>query len=295
MDLFKQAKETEELIKRAAEAKKKLMAELERNLLALPYNMQIVEANYKERLGIERKDIKVYYPVLEVPQGFTKENEEFYRNYANCVMHEYDLKDERERSIHIEEKVTFDNELYRSKKGVILIEKNHISLPKVNYNISISGKIFSFTRNLFYKDMLEQILKEDKIVIYARDYYNKKYETAEKEYEEFLEELGATTTCPTLEEMYEARQENFLIAPNIRANIEIRENSIGDFIRLENSKVTVRLDDVNTVSVTIEVQPYLNETIELESREYNYFKQTEKEKWEKGITVEEAIELIEEN
>lgn len=91
------------------------------------------------------------------------------------------------------------------------------------------------------------------------------------------------------------RQENFLIAPNIRANIEIRENSIGDFIRLENSKVTVRLDDVNTVSVTIEVQPYLNETIELESREYNYFKQTEKEKWEKGITVEEAIELIEEN
>ena len=295
MDLFKQAKETEELIKRAAEAKKKLMAELERNLLALSYNMQIVEANYKERLGKERKDIKVYYPVLEVPQGFTKENEEFYRNLANCVMHEYDLKDERERSIHIEEKVTFDIELYRSKKGVILMKENHISLPKVNYNISISGKIFSFIRNLFYKDMLEQILKEDKIVKYARDYYNKTYETAEKKYEGFLEELGATITCPTLEEMYEARQENFLIAPNIRANIEIREDRIDNFIRLENSKVTVRLDDVNTVSVTIEVQPYLNETIELESREYNYFKQTEKEKWEKGITVEEAIELIEEN
>ena len=293
MDLFEKVKEVSELIEKANKSKEELMFLLTSQFVELPYKMKKIEADYEKHLNGKQNIIKVYYPVLEVPTGFAKKNETFCREFANCVRHEYTLKNEEGREVQIKEKVAFDKTLYKSDKGIIVLE-DYITSESINYCISISSERYNFARKILYKDMLEQILEGDKTARLKEDYYSRTYQNAETKYEQFLKKLGAIGKITTLEELRESNQEEIQITPTIKAKLEICSNRRTGNIWLINPKFSVRLDNVKNLYILAEVQPYLNETIKLEKRKYEYFKLKEEEKWWKGITLEEAIKIIEE-
>lgn len=293
MDLFKKVKEVSELVEKANKAKEELMSLITSQFVQLPYKMQMIEADYKEHINEKQNIIRVYYPVLDVPTGFVKENEKFYREYANCVMHEYTLKDEEGREVLIQEHGTFVKSMYKSDKGIIELE-DYIASESIKYWITISAKRYNFVRKILYKDMLEQILGIDKTARIKGSYYSKIYQNAEAAYEKFLKELGATNKLPTLEELYESKQNEIQITQEIKAKLEMCSNRRTDSIWLENPKFSVRLNNLNTLHVLVEIQPYLNEAIKLEKRRYEYFKLKNEEKLQEGITLEEAIKIIEE-
>lgn len=291
MDLFEKVKEVSELVEKANKAKEELMSMLKIQFLNFPYQMKIIEAGYDEHPYGNQSIIKVYYPVLDVPTGFVKEDETFYREFANCIKHEYTLKDEEGRKVQIEEHGTFDHKVHKSAKGAVEL-RNCIISPEIKYGISISGERYNFVRKILYKDMLEQILEVDRTARYKENYYSEQYKSEEEKYEQFLKKLGATNKLPTLEELYESKQNEIQITPEIKANVNIQYEEKYSCVWLNNPKFDVRLDNIPHHKIIIELCPYLGGNIKLEQQKYRYDKLLNEEKLREGITLEEAIKII---
>ena len=298
MDLFEKEVEVEETRKKAKQMEKELMDSLRSQFVNLPYDVKEVEADYESYYNSSDRRIKVYYPILNTPEGFKKEEEKFYREYANCINHEYTLIDGEGRKIKILEHAIFTCNIYETKKAHMRLDF-YVTRESIEYNISMFLKEYTLKRNFNYKQLLNEIIGKENSVRYKdcfKDCFTRKpYSQIEKEYQKFLKDLGIKYDPPTLKVMAKTVGETeSKITESISVVIskEIDENYY-HCIWLNNPKYSVRLDDVKYYKTTIKVKPYLNNTIKMEEREFCYAELENEEELRKGKTLDEIIELLE--
>lgn len=295
MDFLKKEQDVQEAMERAKQLKNELINSLRNQFVALPYELKEIEVDF-EGVMFEGKKIKVYYPILNNPKGYKKENERFYRKYANGIKHEYTLIDEEGRKVTILEYATFENKLYKDK-----LENTHMYLNFyiadnfIEYYISMFVENYTFKREFNPKQLLNEIIGKENIVRYEDHLGRKEYSQIEEEYQKFLKVLGIKHEIPTLKVLANTTNEKKIqITESISAIIstEIEEDHY-HCIWLNNPKYSVRLDDVKYYKTTIKVKPYLNNTIKMEEREFCYAELENEAELRKGKTLDEIIELLE--
>lgn len=293
MDLFKSAVEVKQLSERVTNLKKELRDNLLKKFVNLPYEVKEVEADYdSEYYSPTDRTIKVYYPILNTPEGFKKENEKFYREYSNCINHEYTLKDSQGRKVIIWEQVIFNSNVYRSKKAHMSLNFN-IPSPNIELKITISGEEYRFKRLVNQKRLIKEIIGKDDIAKYIGFWAKDGYSYQEGEYNKLLETLGKTKEVPTLKELASGDVTKIEITDSISAIVEARVNETSDFIWLKNSMYSVAFENMLKYSVTIKIKPYLNETIKLEEQRFEYDELKNEDELRKGKTFDELVELLE--
>ncbi len=293
MDLFQKSAELKRLQEKEIELQQEIETELLEKFVNLLYEVKEVEADYNsDYYSPSDRTIKVYYPILNTPEGFEKENEIFYRQYSNCINHEYTLKDSKKRKVTILEHAIIKSSIYESEKAYMRLKFN---VPSVNIKIkiTISDKVYRLERTINHKQLIKQIIGENDIVAYrgywAKDVYNEN----EKKYDKFLKDLGETEEVPKLKELAKANSTKIQITDSISAIVEARVIETKSNIWLENNMYSVRLENMPTYSVTIKIKPYLNKFIELAEQRFDYEELKNVDELRKGKTLDEIIELLE--
>ena len=302
MDLFEKTKELSELIEKANKLLGDLEATIRQQFVELPYKIKKVEVCYPDRIGYcpygteSNKKIKVYYPILEQPQGFEKEKEEFYRKFANAIVHEYTLTDKEGRKIKIEEETTFTDKVtfkpkhrYFKNEQYVELKCGNIASERIEYKIAIEEKKYSMVRNIRDTDMIEQIISPNEIASDSTITFSKAME--EERFQRYMEKIGATQNIPSLEELSKHQQGEIKISDVITVKVAINKEHIKQKVYLEAENFDVSLIAQEAVKYSFEITPYVGGDIKLETQTYEYCSIPE-ERWEKGITVSEAIGII---
>lgn len=328
MDLFKNAKRTNELLEKAdvvkaldkadeilekaGKANEELLLLLRKRFIDIPYKVQKVKTKgitfgsdyYKE----------IYYPVLEEPEGFMKEDEK-YQLFGNSVFHDYTLKDGKGRKIKIGEKAKLKPELsaiYQSVRGGIYLKNGvDIILETITYEIDILDRCYELSRKIPYQSMLEQIGAPDETLKVDLSFLEKENEANEEAYKQFINGLDVMKMLPSLKDMYKFDGRKFKISL-LKKNSEDDKNNLEDTLRieikhgikevtlvLENERLVVNLNKnvvVKTISIFFVYMGEYVEEVEKENRvdqkEYEYSKLLEEEKWKTGITLQEVIAIL---
>lgn len=299
MDLFKQAKETENLFFRAEEAAEKLRIELERKFVMLPYNMEMVEIKEWKDAHPEIYKEKVHFPILEQPEGFIKEDEEFYENiHQDQVVHQYTLKDKEGRKIKVEENASLESSnLINFRKGIQskyspyirLKMDDKIILETIQYKIKIGEREYSISRTFSHKDMVEEIISPDEIAK-PSSMIKDVNAVEERKFQLFMRKIGATQNITSLEDLSKSQQKEIRISDVITLKVAITDEPIKS-VYLGAKNFEVFLTAQKTVKRYFKITPYVGGDMKLETQTYVYCDNSE-ERWEKGITVSEAIEII---
>ncbi len=295
MDLLKKEQEVKEAKEKANQLERELINSLRSQFVDLPYELKEIEADY-EGVMFEGKKKKVYYPILNIPEGYKKENERFYREYANGIKHEYTLVDEEGEKVTILEYAPFGNDLYKDESENTHMRLDfYITRELIEYHISMFVEEYTLKRKFNKKQLLNEIIGKENIVRYEDHLRGKEYSQTEEEYQKFLKDLGIKYEPPTLKVMSKnVGETKFKITESISVVIskEIEEEYY-HCIWLNNPKYSVRLDNVKYYKTTIKVKPYFNNTIEMAEREFCYAELENEEELRKGKTLDEIIELLE--
>lgn len=293
MDLFENAVEVKQLSERVINLKRQLVDNLLEKFVKLPYEVKEVDADYdSEYYSPTDRTIKVYYPILNTPEGFKKENEKFYREYSNCINHEYTLTDLQGRKVIIWEQVIFNSNVYISKIANMSLNFN-VPSPNIELKITISGEEYRLKRLVNQKQMIKEIIGKDDIAKYIGFGVEDEYSYQEGKYNKLLETLGKTKEVPTLKELANGNVTKIEITDSITAIVEARVNETSDFIWLKNSMYNVAFVNKLKYSVTIKIKPYLNETIKLEEQRFEYDELENEDELRKGKTFDELVQLLE--
>lgn len=295
MDLLKKEQEVKEAKEKANQLERELINSLRSQFVDLPYELKEIEADY-EGVMFEGKKKKVYYPILNIPEGYKKENERFYREYVNGIKHEYTLVDEEGEKVTILEYAPFENDLYEDESENTHMRLDfYITRELIEYHISMFVEEYTLKRKFNKKQLLNEIIGKENIVRYEDHLRGKEYSQTEEEYQKFLKDLGIKYEPPTLKVMAKnVGETKFKITESISVVIskEIEEEYY-HCIWLNNPKYSVRLDNVKYYKTTIKVKPYFNNTIEMAEREFCYAELENEEELRKGKTLDEIIELLE--
>lgn len=291
MELFEKLKEFKEVDEKAQKLNGELKEFILSKFVKLRYEMQAVEACYSYEVSNER--IKGYYPVLDLPEGFVKENETFIRNYANQVIHKYTLIDKQNQKVKIEEVACFESTIYDTKKGKMFLDFSIVS-GVVEYKITISEVNYHFKRNFDYEEMIEQVVIGT--TLNGVDYNERGgYNKVEKNYEEYLEALGKTGEITSLKDIVEYSQKEMQITPSLVAKFEINKKPGSELVWMKNSQFRIGIK-VITIQYLVKVKVIIpGKTEHLSEKEYRYIELYDnKEMFENGMTLHEAIQLIKE-
>lgn len=293
MDLFERTVEVKQLSERVNNLKKELRDNLLKKIVNLPYEVKEVEADYNsEYYSSTDRTIKVYYPILNTPEGFKKENEEFYREYSNCINHEYTLTDSQGRKVIIWEQVIFNSNVYISKMAHMSLNFN-VPSPNIELKITIAGEEYRFKRLINQEHLIKEIIGKDDIAKYIGFWVEDEYSYQEEKYNKLLETLGKTKEVPTLKELASVNVTRIEITDSISAIVEARVNETSSHIWLKNSMYSVSFANMITYSVTIKIKPYLNKTIKLEEQRFEYDELENEDELRKGKTFDELVQLLE--
>lgn len=303
MELFEKTKELSELIEKANKLLGDLEASIRQQFVELPYKIEKVEVCYPDRIeycpyGAEgNKKIKVYYPILEQPQGFEKEKEEFYRKFANVIVHEYTLMDKEGRKIKIEEETTFTDKVtfkpkhrYFKNEQYIGLNCSNIASERIEYKIEIEEKEYSIARNILHTDMIEQIISPNEIATTISSITDLNA-VEERKFQLFMRKIGATQNITSLDELRRHQQGEIKVSDVITLKVAINTEPIKQKLWLAAENFYVVLIAQEAVNYSFEITPYVGGNMELETQTYVY-RDISEGRWEKGITVSEAIGII---
>ena len=303
MELFEKTKELSELIEKANKLLGDLEASIRQQFVELPYKMTKVEACYPDRIelcpyGAEgNKKIKVYYPILEQPQGFEKEKEEFYRKCANGIVHEYTLTDKEGRKIKIEEETTFTDKVtfkpkhrYFKNEQYIGLKCGNIASERIEYKIEIEEKEYSIARNILHTDMIEQIISPNEIATIISSITDLNA-VEERKFQLFMRKIGVTQNITSLDELRRHQQGEIKVSDVITLKVAINTEPIKQKLCLAAENFYVSLIAQEAVNYSFEITPYVGGDMKLETQNYTYCDISEG-RWKKGITVSEAIGII---
>lgn len=290
MNLFEKVKEVKEYNEKANRLMKELKDNLLNQFVELPYEIKEVKVNYPSRAADDKDGMqKVYYPILDTPKEFKKEDEKFYREYINCINHEYTLIGEEGRIVTIQEHAMFENDVYSSKKAFMRLD--FYIVENIEFNIKILGENYSLEKSFNLKELIKKIIGPDDVASFSS---LKIYDEQRKKYNEFLKDLGRTRRVPTLKKLANADKTEFQITDSISA---IAISSIKDKTKatvwLKSSMYRVQLDDIQEYSIDILIKPYFKETFELVSRHFQYEELENEEELRKGKNFDEIVQLLE--
>lgn len=293
MNLFEKVKEVKEYNEKANRLTKELRANLLKQFVELPYEIKEVEADYEHIYAGDSRIITVYYPILNTPDGLKKEEEKFYREYANCINHEYTLIDKEGRKVIMLEQAIFKSNVYKSEKAYMSL--NFDIVESIEFKIEILGETYSFKRKFNLKELIKEIIGPDDVASYDINFFwtGSTYDEQKMKYNEFLEILGRNKEVPTLKELANADENKIQITDSISAIVEARVNRTTANIWLISSMYSVLLENMQAYSIEIKIKPYLNEVIELAEQRFKYEELEDEEKLRKGKTLDEIVQLLE--
>ena len=289
MDLLKMVAELVELKEKVRQTEYNLMEKLRNLFVNLQFEMKQEKIQEWSGWGTpEEKLEKVYYPVLEVPKGFVKEDEKYVRNCANALNHTYILKDEAGTEVYINEYAVYRWHISNSN-GVIRLPSNMVEF--VTYKITICSETYKFKREFEYEDMLQKISKGkiDRTSISSKEYY--KYTLVNQKYEDLLRYLGVDKPIISLGEILTSKTSEIKLRDQLVAKYECENRVIKNSCWYESSTWSFRFDKVPFVETTINVEIYYHGNMLLKKQKYTWV-EIQDPKFKKGFTFKEAIELI---
>ena len=119
----------------------------------------------------------------------------------------------------------------------------------------------------------------------------KLYQSDEQAYEEYLNAFGKTEDIISLRELLETAQDEIQITPELIAKISISMEGKNQLIWLEAPKISARIDKAYCIKNVIGLQLQTKTGIKLDSKNFKYFEFKEKDKFEKGMTLQELFEM----
>ena len=300
MELFEKTQELKKLKEDMIQTNTEIL-EILNGFLNLQYQTKLIRAGYLKRQEERKEEIAIYYPELTVPIGFSKEDERYFRNYANKIEHQYTLVDEKGRKILVYEDAVFvswisKRDENRNEVAKIVLRKSNIISESIRYIFKIDGEDFYLSRDFPFEDMLEQLLGEQHL-----DYFDPNAadnEKSEKYYEKFLESLDVKKEeiIPLKNIIKDKERERQILSSVITVCFEVIQSELDKhhMIRLENPQadVDVRILDCN-VTYTIKLKIVSTKSKEfLFERIFEYEEEKSKSKYQNGGTLSEIFKLF---
>lgn len=294
MELLKMVEECKKINEEARKVTEDLKTSLRNQFVDLRFEIKLVEIEERSsfcRSGKDRLDT-VYYPILEVPKGYIKENEKYVRECLNALNHIYTLKDETGTQVEIEEHAIYQKDMYNTTKGRITIRPFNMVSKIISYKIKVSGETYKFERKYEYEAMLQMILKR-KLgrAKYWESDQTKTYSSANKKFEELIKSFGEDKKVISLNEIVKSKitelnLNDYLVAKFKYTKIEIERSGW-----ISNSIFGVYICEIPFVCNEVNVQIYYRGDKILNEQDFKWA-EIKEQRLKKGITLQEAIELI---
>lgn len=300
MELFEKTQELKKIKEDMIQTNTEIL-EILNGFLNLQYQTKLIRAGYLERQEEWKEEITIYYPELTVPDGFSKEDERYFRNMANVIEHQYALVDEKGRKILVYEDAVFvrgnvKRDENKNEVARLVLKKSNIISESIRYIFKIDGENFYLSRNFSFEDMLEQLLGEQHV-----DYSDPNAafnEKSEKDYEKFLESLDVKKEkiIPLKNIIKHKERENQILLPVITVCFEVIQSELDKYhmIRLESPKadVDVGIADAN-VKYFIKLKVVTTKNGELLCEKvFEYKEEKSKSKYQNGCTLSEIFKLF---
>ncbi len=296
MDVLKKVEEYEQVNKKARKLEEELSENLWKQFIDLPFKMQKIEIQESSAWRIkEVKEVKgvwqnVYYPELDVPEGYKKE-EKYVKLLENGIKHQYTLKDKEGRKIIILENATYDNCIIHTIKGRIEVPFS-IAGKRITYEISISNTKYTFKRDFEYTDMFLIISgKEEEKAKY--NIHLNTYSEINKKYEEFLLALGLSKETTSLGDIVNSKCGEIMLGRELKAEIKISCTDYYMGTWFKNQFWSVYINRMTYYEICVELRLFSIGGLSLREDKFTWYELKNKSH-RKGITLQEAIKLIKE-
>lgn len=288
MDLLKMVQKSIQLKEEARQTEANLR-EILRNLF-VELQFEVCQKGLQEETFSGSRQVKVYYPVLEVPKGFVKVDEKYVQKYANSWNHIYTLKGENGIKVDIDEDAIY--RCYISNfNGQIRLPGNIVEY--VTYKITISGETYKFEREFEYEDMLYRISKGKvgRASISRKD--SCRYTLVNKTYENFIRILGAEEPIVSLGKIVTSKINEVKLNSHLVAKYEFKNRVIKEFYKYKSSIWSFGFKEVLVVETLVKVKIYYQGDKLLEEKKFKWM-EIKEPKFRKGVAFKEALELIKE-
>lgn len=220
MDLFELSSNVSCMARNLSQMKLELKNILYDKFVNLPYKVEKISVPYKGDDPDQDDFMDVYYPVLKKPEGFTKENECFYR-IGGTITHKYTLINQQGKKVRIREESTPDDQLVFETGSIYLgfnfVKVNSIHISVNCYSTDCLSKISSI-------DVISEVLKDKDIAQFYISQHYDNYKIQEAKYERYLKGLGRTKKLFELSELVKSDIVEFQISDTISAAVEISKS-----------------------------------------------------------------------
>lgn len=263
----------------------KLGDEVFKAFINVPY--EVIKIPNKDYSSILKKE-EEYFPVLNIPNGYTKENEEFKHTIGFpkvCLRHSYILKNEAGISIEIIEEARLRNIIYIDNGYITL--NFFIPTSSINYNVRINSIKYVFSRDFKNIDILNSIVN-DKTATLVNYPFNMSYKEAKNNYESFLDSIGRTKNIVPLNQLLENTKIN--ITTGLDADVNVSKDLFKESsVKYKNPQFTVIITYNDYTRFSIDLKPYFCLGIKIEPQKYEYIQLENGEYINEVISLEEVL------
>ena len=292
MDIFEKVKLHKNSKEVAKSTQKDIIQFISEKFVNVRYKTEIFDVGYPR--GYDKKEIKVYYPILDIPEDFSKESDEFFREGANTIIHEISYVDEKNRKIILKEKGIIEKGISKIGEDAVEIHLTFgdYMVSKVYYNFIIDEEEYNIDRTFSYEEMLKEIL-ENQVAVYDNS-DEIRYEAAEKAYEEHLKSLGTKEVdiIPLKQIVAEGIKEKE-ITPLFTAIFKISRKYLNvTYPHWYNQFFILKVKE-NQDIVEIEVEIVTTaKRVSLSKKCFKYGELCNKEKYQNEMTLHEIFKLL---
>lgn len=278
-NLFNKVEEYLRKQEELSQTEEDLISSLERDIINVTYDVQKIRID----------DEEVYYPVLQYPNGFTKEKETFEKTkHMDVVFHNYTLKNANGSKLAICEKASLYCELAQKENGILVC--NNYATGNVDYTIEIEGGSKFTYHRIFEEDIIKQG-KTEKFIL-KDNFFDKENYQNEKSFKRFLTTIGSTSDITLKNLIASHSTAEISLTPMISAKFKTKTSKKKGEVWLKNSLLGFKLNAQNLWQVNITIQAYFASNIKLEKQEFRIWMVDNEEALRNGLSFDEAMELI---
>lgn len=296
MNLLKRVEEYKKVKKNIREIEQDLISSLKQNFVDLEYKMKRVEIKNGEQIEMELDLEPLFYPVLDVPKGYSKEEEQYTKYWIHSLNHEYILKNQQNTKIKVVEHSNYIDTIYSTRNDNRVILPCRIINQKIWYKITIDDEKFEFERHFDYKVMLEKIdNNEIGVAEYKLLPEMKSYERENQNYSRYIKQITNIEpgTVKSLKEIINSNCNQMKLGCNFIAKIETKQHIKQRDIRFENGCWSACINNIQYIQNSVWLEIYSIKGRSISKKAFLWYELIEKE-YEKGLTFEEAVKLVKE-
>lgn len=242
MDLFEKVKNVRNLKETIEKEQNQIKVSIKKQFIEVGYHMEINDKVPYKPTSIGERDgiVKVAYPVLDIPNGYSKENETFLY-YCDQFQHRYELKDQKGRII----KILSVSYLGRFTSDIKLFPFSR----EVHYKVEIFNETYVFDKEFDYEP-IEQLVK-DKIQTSLKE----RNAAEEDRYQEYLKKIAKTEKMLPLKDIKNGFRMD--IEPNIIIFFNINKSKVRNSENY-NREVEIYLKHSTIIFTRVEIIVSMN-------------------------------------